>query len=243
MQTCLFYSYLHLIEITFSKSLHICSMYLVDKEKINRSFSSKIAEARVAQIFNSFDPVLVTSSFGTTSAVLLHIISRVKPDHPIYFINTLYHFDQTIRYKEQLTRLYSLNVIDLLPEKQAHRMTKKNTLWNSDPDRCCEINKINPLNKIKSEFNIWISGLIGYQNRYRSKLKIIDTDSGMLKCYPLIDWSRDLVDEYMEFHGIPRHPLESEGYQSIGCTHCTTCGKNRNGRWSDFSKNECGLHG
>ncbi|MDX1671650.1 MAG: phosphoadenylyl-sulfate reductase [Balneolaceae bacterium] len=218
-------------------------MYLVDKEKLNRSFSSKIVEARVAQIFNSFDRILVTSSFGTTSAVLLHIINRVRPNHPIYFIDTRYHFKQTISYKVQLTRLYSLNVIDLLPDKKAHQQTRDNRMWSNEPDRCCEINKVKPLSKIKSDFDIWVSGLIGYQNRYRSKLKIIDIDSGMLKCYPLIDWSRDLVNEYMEFHGIPRHPLEKEGYQSIGCTHCTRCGENRSGRWSDISKSECGLHG
>lgn len=217
-------------------------MHLVDKEKINRSLSAKIVDARVTQVFNTFENVLVTSSFGATSAVLLHLVSRIKPECPIYFIDTGYHFEETLEYKERLTRLLNLNVVNLKPDPSRHMTTQVKQMWSNNPDRCCHVNKIEPLQKIKPKYNVWMSGLIGYQNKHRSNLEIIDDRSEMLKFYPLIDWNRDLVDEYIDGHGIPKHPLSEKGFDSIGCTHCTIAGSGREGRWNGLSKTECGLH-
>lgn len=217
-------------------------MYLVNKEKINRSLTAKIVDARVAQVFNSFQDVLVTSSFGTTSAVLLHLVSRIKPECPIYFIDTGYHFKETIEYKDQLTNLLDLNVFDLRPNPTSHSMTREKELWSQDPDKCCEINKVEPLERVKSRYKVWMSGLIGFQNRHRSRLQIMDDDNELIKFYPLIDWNSSLVEEYIEVHSLPQHPLKDEGYYSVGCTHCTEPGTGREGRWSDVSKTECGLH-
>ncbi len=217
-------------------------MYLVNKEKINRSLSAKIVDARVAQIFNSFKDVLVTSSFGTTSAVLLHLVSRIRPNCPIYFIDTGYHFEETLDYKKRLTRLLGLNVIDLRPDPSRHTDTYKEELWEENPDKCCEINKVEPLDRVKNKYKVWMSGLIGFQNRHRNSLPIMDDDDELIKFYPLIDWNTSLVEEYIEVHGLPKHPLKEEGYHSVGCTHCTAPGQGREGRWNDFGKTECGLH-
>ncbi|TYP93926.1 phosphoadenylylsulfate reductase (thioredoxin) [Fodinibius salinus] len=217
-------------------------MNLVNKEKINKSLSAKIVDARVAQIFNSFDDVLVTSSFGTTSVVLLHIISRIQPDCPIYFIDTGYHFEETKAYKERLTWLLDLNVIDVHPNKAEHEMTKTNRLWDKDPDHCCEVNKVKPLESVKEQYNVWMSGLIGFQNQHRSTLEIIDEQDEMIKFYPLIEWNSGLVAEYIESHSLPQHPLKEQGYYSVGCTHCTVAGMGREGRWQESAKTECGLH-
>jgi phosphoadenosine phosphosulfate reductase len=217
-------------------------MYLVNKEKINQSLSPKIVDARVAQVLNTFKDVLVTSSFGTTSVVLLHMVSRIKPNCPIYFIDTGYHFKETISYKERLTRLLDLNVIDLRPDPSGHAHTFKEELWNDNPDKCCEINKVEPLERIKAKYKVWMSGLIGFQNRHRNSLPIMDDDKDMLKFYPFIDWNTSLVEEYIEVHGLPQHPLKEEGYHSVGCTHCTAPGEGRKGRWNNLSKTECGLH-
>ncbi|SHG27836.1 phosphoadenylylsulfate reductase (thioredoxin) [Fodinibius roseus] len=217
-------------------------MYLVNKEKINQSLSTKIVDARVAQVFNSFEGVLVTSSFGTTSAVLLHLVSRIRPDHPIYFIDTGYHFEETLRYKKRLTRLLDLNVIDLRPDPRRHAMTEQQQLWSQDAGRCCRVNKVEPIKEIKEKHDVWMSGLIGFQNRHRSTLRIIDRQDEMLKFYPLIDWGSSLVREYIAGHGLPQHPLKEKGYHSVGCTHCTAPGVGREGRWSEQSKTECGLH-
>ncbi|MBN2732295.1 MAG: phosphoadenylyl-sulfate reductase [Balneolaceae bacterium] len=217
-------------------------MYLVNKEKINQSLSAKIVDARVAQVFNSFKDVLVTSSFGITSAVLLHLVSRIRPECPVYFIDTGYHFQETLDYKKRLTRLLGLNVKELRPAPARHVMTYNKQLWSQDPDRCCHINKIEPLKEIKDQYNVWMSGLIGFQNRYRNTLQIVDDKQEMLKFYPLIDWNSALVEEYIEGHGLPQHPLKEQGFHSVGCTHCTVPGMGRSGRWNDQSKTECGLH-
>lgn len=215
---------------------------VVNKEKFNRSLSTKLVDARVTQVFNTFNDVLVTSSFGTTSAVLLHILSRVKPGCPVYFINTGYHFEETLSYKNRLARMLDLNVVELHPEASDHETTRRQQLWLSDPDRCCKINKLEPMQKIKKRYSIWMSGVIGYQNSYRSNLDIIIEKTEMLRCYPLIDWNKTMVDEYMETYGLPAHPLEEEGYATIGCKHCTIPAEGRDGRWSKMEKTECGLH-
>ena len=217
-------------------------MQVLNKVEINRSLSTKIVDARVAHAFNAHKNVLITSSFGTTSAIMLHIVSRIRPNHPIYFINTRYHFEETLQYKELLTRRLGLNVIDLEPEDWKHDFTVKDKTWSKDPNFCCQLNKVEPLDRVKKGHDVWISGLIGYQNNYRSHFEIMVEKAGMYKFYPLIDWSREQVDEYFELHGLPRHPLEALGYDSIGCTHCTQKGKGRAGRWPGSSKNECGLH-
>ena len=217
-------------------------MYLVNKEKINQSLSTKIVDARIAQVFNSFRNVLVTSSFGTTSAVLLHLLSRIRPDCPVYFINTGYHFDETISYKDKLTNLLGLKVIELRPDPAGHVMTQQNSLWEKNADRCCEINKVEPMEQVKGDYDVWMSGLIGFQNKYRSTLNIMDQKDEMLKFYPLIDWHGSLVKEYMVNHSLPQHPLKEKGYHSVGCTHCTAMGIGREGRWNSQSKTECGLH-
>lgn len=217
-------------------------MHLLNKEKVNSSLAPKIVDARVTQIFNTFDKVMVTSSFGTTSAVLLHIISRVKPGCPIYFIDTGYHFEETLTYKRQLSIQLKLNLIELQPDPVSHEQTRKRKLWNDNPDRCCEINKLEPLEQIKSRYSVWMSGLIGFQSHSRSGLSILEDKSDMLKFYPLIDWNKHKVDGYLDMYGLPRHPLEKFGYTSIGCTHCTEPGFGREGRWTGTSKTECGLH-
>lgn len=217
-------------------------MGALKKERLNRSLSPKIVDARVAYIFNTFDNVLLTSSFGTTSAILLHIVSRVRPDHPIYFIDTHYHFDETIDYKERLTRRLDLNVIDLTPDAERHAFTREDQTWNRDPDYCCQINKVEPLNRVKEDHDAWISGLIGYESNYRKYFEIFEEAGDIFKFYPLVDWSDKQVEEYFELYGLPRHPLENKGYESIGCTHCTVKGDGRGGRWPGCEKTECGLH-
>jgi len=217
-------------------------MFLEKKEQINQSLSAKIVDARVTQVFNSFKTILVTSSFGTTSAVLLHLVSRIKPECPIYFIDTGYHFKETLDYKQRLTKLLDLNVIELHPDGKKHNITEQQRMWQVDPDRCCNINKVEPLEQVKGNYLVWMSGLIGYQNNHRSRLPIIDEKDMMLKCYPLIDWNSALVQEYIISHGLPQHPLKEQGYHSVGCTHCSLPGMGREGRWAGRVKTECGLH-
>lgn len=212
-------------------------------KQINKVLSSSLIDARLAYILNRFqNKALVTTSFGTTSALILHFLSRVRPGFPVHFIDTGYLFEETVAYKEELTRMLDLNVITHKPDVLAHEATQISKLWESDPDSCCGINKIAPLEKVKRDHEVWISGLIGYQNGYRSGLDIIQQRSDIYRFYPLIDWNKDQVDDYFEYFGLPKHPLERMGFSSLGCIQCTKVGSGRDGRWSGSGKTECGLH-
>lgn len=212
-------------------------------EKLNRSLSSSLVDARLAYILNKFNSrALVTTSFGTTSILLLHILARVKPDFPVHFVDTGFLFPETHEYKEELIRMLDLNVITHKPDVTKQEVAKIEQLWETDPDACCGTNKVAPLEKVKEKHEVWISGLLGYQNGYRSGLDIFQERSDIYRFYPLIDWTEAQVKDYFEYFGLPHHPLERMGFNSLGCTHCTVKGTGRNGRWSDRNKSECGLH-
>lgn len=212
-------------------------------EQINKTLSTAHNDVRIAHILNKYgEKALITTSFGTTSALMIHMISRIRPNHPIHFIDTGYLFPETLEYKNQLIERYGVNVVDHIPDKKKHQITRIGKLWKSNPDLCCHYNKVEPLEKIKAGHKVWISGLIGYQNNYRSGLEILQEKDDIYRYYPLIDWTPEMVDDYFESFGLPRHPLERFGFDSIGCTHCTKRGNGRDGRWDDTSKTECGLH-
>jgi phosphoadenosine phosphosulfate reductase len=214
-------------------------------KRVNQSLASVHTDARIAHILNKYgNRALVTTSFGTTSVLLLHMISRIKHDFPIHFVDTGYLFPETLEYRDELIRRFDLNVITHKPNPTIHKETKEIRLWESNPDLCCAKNKIDPVQNILKEenFEVWISGLLGFQNDYRTGLEILQKKKGLFRFYPLIDWSKQLVNEYIEYHGLPRHPLERIGYSSVGCTHCTVQGKGRDGRWNGSGKSECGLH-
>ncbi len=218
-------------------------MHSLKLKSINQSLSSSLVDARLAYILNKFgDKALVTTSFGTTSVLLLHILARVKPDFPIHFVDTGFLFSETHEYKEELIRQFDLNIITHKPRVEEHEAARVSQLWESDPDACCGINKVAPLEKVKNNHNVWISGLLGYQNGYRSGLDIFQERSDIYRFYPLIDWTEAQVKDYFEYFGLPRHPLEQVGFSSLGCTHCTIKGTGREGRWNGTGKSECGLH-
>ena len=138
--------------------------------------------------------------------------------------------------------MLDLNIITHKPEISEHEATLVSRLWESDPDACCGVNKVAPLENAKNKHKVWISGLLGYQNGYRSGLDIFQKRTDIFRFYPFIDWSEAQVQDYYEYFGLPKHPLESFGYASLGCTHCTKQGAGREGRWTGTGKTECGLH-
>lgn len=211
-------------------------------EELNRKYLLLSPEERIQELYKDFSKVLFTSSFGTTSAFLLHLFHKVKPNETVYFLDTTYHFNETIEYKETLTKLLNLKVIDVKPEEWKNNFTQKDKTWNSDPDLCCSINKVEPIEKIKTNFEVWVSGLMASQNSHRQNLKVFEEKEGILKFYPLIDQSEKKAKEYINKNKLPEHPLLSQGYSSVGCFHCTVAGKGRSGRWVNKSKTECGLH-
>jgi len=215
-----------------------------DVERLNAAYGPLDFEARLRRLFSEFDPqrVLVTSSFAATSAYFLHIISRIAPEQVIHFIDTGYHFPETIAYRQYLIDQYGLMVADVKAEDWKHQFTVDEKTWERDPDFCCTINKVEPLELIKPKFDVWVSSLMHWQTDHRSGLEVFERRRGMLKCNPMIDVTREQRDAYIREHELPFHPLVAKGYQSIGCTHCTVAGEGRSGRWLGKPKTECGLH-
>lgn len=213
-------------------------------EKLNEKYAQLDFDERIQSLYRDFDPakVLVTSSFAATSAYFLHIISRNRPDQVIHFIDTGFHFPQTLRYKEYLIDLFQLKTADLKAEDWKHEYTAKEKVYESDPDFCCSINKVEPLEAIKADYHVWVSSLMSWQSEHRAGMKILEERRGILKFNPMIDVTRAERDAYIREHHLPFHPLVLQGYGSIGCSHCTVKGQDRAGRWVDKPKTECGLH-
>jgi len=211
-------------------------------EELNRVYSALSPPDRVKQLYRDFDKVLLTSSFGTTSAVLLDIFSKVNPKQEVYFLDTTYHFAETLEYKDTLTKQLGLRVHTVKPEEWKNNFTNADQTWSKDPDLCCSINKVEPLDKIKDGFEIWVSGLMQSQNSYRKQMNIFEEKGGIIKFYPILDFSEEEAKEYMKNNSLPEHPLLRHGFSSVGCIHCTVKGRGREGRWVNRSKTECGLH-
>ena len=212
--------------------------------ELNKKYRSLNVHDRIQELYLDFDvsDIMLTSSFAATSAMLLKFFSDVNKDQLIYFIDTGYHFKETLIYKDYLTKLYDLNVLDVTAEEWKHTFTTEDKTWTKDPDLCCSINKVQPLESIKEKYTVWVSGLMRWQSDNRSSLDIFEERNGMIKFYPLLDVTQDERESFIKDHHLPFHPLISKGYFSIGCEHCTVPGKGREGRWNNSPKTECGLH-
>jgi phosphoadenosine phosphosulfate reductase len=213
-------------------------------DKLNKKYNTLSVRDRITELYNDFDvnEVMLTSSFATSSAFLLYEFSQVNKDQVIYFIDTTYHFDETLEYKKQLTKLYGLKVESVYGNKIDNDFTTKNETWKKSPEFCCDINKVRPLSLIKQRFSLWVSGLMEWQSDHRNSLNIFEKRNGILKFYPLLEVTKEERETYIREHMLPFHPLVSKGYSSVGCKHCTVPGEGRDGRWNNHPKTECGLH-
>jgi phosphoadenosine phosphosulfate reductase len=211
-------------------------------DDLNRKYKNMSPAERIREVYNDFDKILLTSSFGTSAVFQLHLFYNQKIKQKVHFMNTTYHFRETLRYKKELIDLFNLEVVDILPDMDWNELSRTSELWKTDPDQCCSINKVEPFEKIKENYNLWISGLMRWQSNHREKLDIFEQRNGIIKFYPILDVSETNVRKYIKEFNLPEHPLKLIGYESIGCTHCTKRGKKRKGRWTTTIKTECGLH-
>ncbi len=192
--------------------------------------------------------MFATSSFQTNSVVLLHLLSRIDKTIPIYFINTGFHFPETIQYKDTVTDLLGINVIDLLPHvpKAMQCNASGDLMFTFDPDYCCYLNKVQPVEAILEKYDVWINGVRAEQNSIRRRFKQEEpTRHNTTRYHPILDWTAEVMNAYIKEYGLPVHPLQRKGYISIGCEPCTkpVNGENvRDARWSGMKKTECGLH-
>lgn len=191
--------------------------------------------------------VAVVSSFGIESAVLLHLVARIDRCVPVIFINTQKMFGETLAYRDSLVELLGLTDLRVVrPDPHAIAARDGKSLrWAHDPDGCCHLRKVEPLARALAPFDAWISGRKAFQAE-RSDLPRLEPDGGRLKINPLADWDRRAIDAHFAAHQLPRHPLEADGFASIGCVPCTSRvqpGEDpRAGRWRHWDKTECGIH-
>lgn len=216
-----------------------------DIDELNKRYESLTVAERIQELYKdfSYEEVLLTSSFAANSAFFLHLFSSLtNSKQKVHFIDTTYHFEETLKYKELLTEKYKLNVVDVKPEEWKNKFTREDETWKKNPDYCCSINKVEPLANVSKNFTVWASGLMRSQNEYRKNLRVFEMKNDILRFYPIIDITGEQRDEYIKKHELPFHPLVNEGYNSIGCKHCTVKGAGREGRWVGLAKTECGLH-
>ena len=202
----------------------------------------------------SIESLAVASSFQSGGLVILHMLNSIRPGLPVLFLDTGFHFRETHEYKARITELLGLNLVELRGdhgsvEGQTARYGPE--LYRRDPDKCCHINKVEPLQRALEDYDGWISGIRRDQSPLRAGTPIIEAQmlpSGneTLKIHPLANWTRDQVAAYLEQHDIPTHPLLEQGFASIGCFPCTrriVPGEDeRAGRWEGLGKTECGIH-
>ena len=192
--------------------------------------------------------IALVSSFGAEAAVLLHMISRIDAATPVVFLDTGKLFGETLRYRDQLVaRLKLTDVRSIKPDEAAITAADPDgLLWRSNPDRCCFIRKVEPLERALSSFDAWINGRKRYHGGSRSALAPVEFAEGRVKLNPLADWDAERIQAYFTQHDLPHHPLEEDGYRSIGCMPCSdrvAAGEDaRAGRWRGSDKTECGIH-
>ena len=192
--------------------------------------------------------IALVSSFGSESAVLLHMAAQIDPGVPVLFLDTGMLFGQTLDYRKKLAADLGLtDVRDLRPLYQDLAVhDPSQNLWKSDTDSCCRIRKVLPLDRALQDFDAWITGRKRFHGGDRLRLKVVEASEGRIKFNPLANWTKADLDAYAERHDLPAHPLVEFGYPSVGCWPCTKPAEEtddvRAGRWAGSDKTECGIH-
>lgn len=196
-----------------------------------------------------FGKIALVSSFGTESAILLHMIAGIDKALPVVFLETGKLFPETLTYRDDLISLFGLtDVRSIRPSgKQLAAYDPDGRLWEKDPDLCCALRKTNPLDEALEGFEAWITGRKRNQSSSRSQLEPQETGAdGRVTVNPLAFWQEADLENYFLTHNLPPHPLQAQGYSSIGCATCTQKplpGQDkRSGRWAGKAKTECGIH-
>lgn len=193
--------------------------------------------------------IFTTSSFQSHSLVLLHMISRIDRAIPVYFLNTGYHFPETVAFAEEISDLLRLNLVRLNPLMPKHQQRDEhgNLLFTSDPDYCCFLNKTQPMDMVLRDYDVWINGIRAEQSRVRKAMKVEqEAPHEVTRFHPMLDWNIREIFAYLKEFDLPRHPLDAKGYMSIGCEPCTKKPdpglQEREARWFGMKKTECGLN-
>jgi phosphoadenosine phosphosulfate reductase len=224
-----------------------------------RSLNERLEDAhpreivRWALLGSGLEPIAIASAFQAEGTCVMHMASEIRPDVPVLFLNTGFHFAETLALKERLAERLGLRVIDLVGAHTVESQTQEfgPRLYERDPDRCCQINKVEPMLGALRELGAWVTAYRRDSSPTRARAPIVDRyelEPGrwIVKVNPVATWSRRDVWTYLKEHDLPHNPLYDLGYASIGCAPCTRLQRpgepERAGRWAGLSKWECGIH-
>lgn len=218
------------------------------------SFETKQPQEVLAAAIERYaSRIVLACSFGAEDVVLVDMIHRIDPSVPLFYLDTDFLFSETYATRDRIIDQYGLKPAQVLrvkslltPERQAEE--HGDALWSRDPDRCCQLRKVEPLTRVLKGFDAWITGIRRDQAPTRANAKLIEWDAkfGLVKVNPLAKWTWADVWTYIKIYEVPYNELHDHHYPSIGCTHCTKPvmpGEDpRSGRWQGNAKTECGLH-
>jgi phosphoadenosine phosphosulfate reductase len=222
----------------------------LDLARQNELFEHATPEEILTWTTSRFAPdAVLTMSFQHEGVVIAHMLRGIAPETPILFIDTGYHFPETIAYRDELVSRFGFPIRNLTSVMPRAEFVAKHgdDLYNRDPDLCCKINKVEPMQLALRGVRAWINGRRRDQALTRTRMPIAERlQGGIVKVNPLANWTSRDTYRYLTEHDIPTHPLFDQGYTSIGCAPCTRPvlpGEDeRAGRWAGKNKTECGLH-
>jgi len=221
----------------------------------SESFESAKLDTILPWAWNTFgSKAAIGTSFQGAGLVMIHHAVQLGLPFPVFTLNTGLLFPETVALKKRLEDFFQIDIESLLPvqtvAEQAAELGDK--LWETQPDTCCYLRKVAPLQQKLTQLEVWITGLRRQQSETREKTRILELykfdvlrDAYILKLNPMANWKREEVWEYLHENKIPYNPLHDRGYHSIGCWPCTKASSGDNeraGRWTGFDKAECGIH-
>ncbi|HWC31696.1 MAG TPA: phosphoadenylyl-sulfate reductase [Actinomycetota bacterium] len=226
-----------------------------DIDRANERFERSAPEAVLRWVFDGSgaSQIAIASAFQAEGVCVIHMATRIRPDVPILFLDTGFHFEETLAFKRKLTERLGLNVVELTgrytPDMQAREFGPR--LYERDPELCCRLNKVEPFTEALHGYDAWITALRRDSAPTRAGTPIVEQyelEPGrwMLKANPIATWNRRDAWSYLREHDLPNNPLYDLGYAQVGCAPCTrlvVAGEDeRAGRWDGAAKVECGIH-
>jgi phosphoadenosine phosphosulfate reductase len=198
-------------------------------------------------VVDRFHPRLaVACSFQKEASVVLDLVLGIAPDVRVFTLDTHVLFAETYETWRRVEEHYGIEIeVFQGPSLGRQAELHGDRLWERDPDTCCDLRKVRPLQRALAGVDAWVAGVRRGQSASRARTPKLAWDARheRWKANPLADWSERDVWRYIAEHDLPYNPLHDQGYDSIGCTHCTRPGAGRDGRWADSAKTECGIHG
>ena len=218
--------------------------------KLKNEFKRKTVPEILIRAKEEFgEGLAMTTAFGYSGIVLMSFVKDTLPELPIYFIDTRYHFEETLKLVEKIKREWKLNIITISTQYSEEKLVEilGEKAYKSNPDLCCHYRKVEPLLRILKTKDAWLSSIRRDQSKTREGIEIIEIDArGTIKINPLYNWTKDKTWMYIRTYNLPYNPLHDQYYPSIGCKPCTKPidkgGDERDGRWKGMQKTECGIH-